>query len=243
MPYAVCLETPDPPPKSEGRKTRAPWSNSASIIRRMLIDRAGWPFIIGAVVIAVGAGLWFGRVWSVPFLVLAAFFVFFFRDPDRHSPTGVSLVLSPADARVMVTTDMPWPGAPAGEWKVVSMFLSPMDVHVNRTPIAGKVTRVEYHPGQFFPAYKKEAGELNEWTEVWFDGPGGPVVVRQIVGILARRIVCRVSAGEQVTAGQRFGVMKFGSRIDMFLPRTATIHVKAGDKVVGGETTIATLEP
>jgi phosphatidylserine decarboxylase len=102
---------------------------------------------------------------------------------------------------------------------------------------------VEYHPGKFLPAYKKEAGELNEWTEVWFDRPGGPVVVRQIVGMLARRIVCRLQAGEQVSAGQRFGVMKFGSRIDLFIPRTATIHVKVGDKVVGGETTLATLAP
>ena len=92
------------------------------------------------------------------------------------------------------------------------MFLSPMDVHVNRTPVTGTVRRVEYHPGKFLPAYKKEAGELNEWTEVWFDRPGGPVVVRQIVGILARRIVCRLKDGDRVSAGQRFGVMKFGSR-------------------------------
>ena len=123
------------------------------------------------------------------------------------------------------------------------MFLSPMDVHVNRTPVTGTVTRVEYHPGKFLPAYKKEAGELNEWTEVWFDTPGGPIVQRQIVGILARRIVCRLAPGEQVVAGQRYGVMKFGSRIDMFLPLLATIHIKVGDKVVGGETHIATLKP
>jgi phosphatidylserine decarboxylase len=121
------------------------------------------------------------------------------------------------------------------------MFLSPVDVHVNRTPVAGTVRHVEFHPGKFLPAYKKEAGELNEWTEVWFDRPNGPVVVRQIVGILARRIVCRLSVGQQVAAGDRFGVMKFGSRIDLFLPRSATIRVKAGDKVVGGETTLATL--
>lgn len=207
----------------------------------MLIDRAGWPFILGALVVAVGVGFWLGRAWSVPFLVLAAFFLFFFRDPDRHPPSGENLVLSPADARVMTAGELPWPGAPEGEWKVVSMFLSPMDVHVNRTPVAGTVRRVEYHPGKFFPAYKKEAGELNEWTEVWFDRPGGPIVVRQIVGILARRIVCRLEQGQKVSAGDRFGVMKFGSRIDMFIPRTATIHVKVGDKVVGGETTIATL--
>jgi phosphatidylserine decarboxylase len=206
----------------------------------MWIDRAGWPFVLGALVIAVGVGLWFGRAWSVPFLVLAAFFLFFFRDPERHPPQGANLVVSPADARVMVAGAETWPGAPAGEWKVISMFLSPMDVHINRTPVAGTVKRVEYHPGKFLPAYKKEAGELNEWTEVLIDSPRGPVVVRQIVGILARRIVCRVSPGDQVSAGERYGVMKFGSRIDLFLPRTATILVKAGDKVVGGETTLAT---
>jgi phosphatidylserine decarboxylase len=207
----------------------------------MGIDRAGWPFILGALVVAIAVGYWFGRAWSVPFLILSAFFLFFFRDPDRNPPKGDHLVLSPADARIMVAGDTVWPGAPAGEWQVVSMFLSPMDVHVNRTPVAGTVTRVEYHPGKFYPAFKKEAGELNEWTEVWFNRPGGAIVVRQIVGILARRIVCRVKAGDQVAAGDRFGVMKFGSRIDMFLPRSAKILVKAGDKVVGAETTIATL--
>ena len=207
----------------------------------MLIDRAGWPFIVGALLVAVAVGYFFGRGWSVPFLVLAAFFLFFFRDPDRHPPKGDHLVLSPADARVMTVGDIPWGGAPAGEWQLVSMFLSPMDVHINRTPVAGTVTHVEYHPGKFLPAYQKEAGELNEWTEVWFDRPGGPVVVRQIVGILARRIVCRLEQGQKVAAGDRFGVMKFGSRIDMFIPRSATIQVKVGDKVVGGETVIATL--
>jgi phosphatidylserine decarboxylase len=209
----------------------------------MLIDRAGWPFILGALLVAVGVGFWFGRAWSVPFLIFAAFFLFFFRDPDRHPPDGATLVVSPADARVMAAGEMEWPGAPAGEWKIISMFLSPMDVHVNRTPVAGRVRRVEYHPGKFLPAYKKEAGELNEWTEVWFDRPGGPIVVRQIVGILARRIVCRLKEGEQVSAGQRFGVMKFGSRIDLFVPRAASINVKVGDKVVGGETVVATLAP
>ena len=123
------------------------------------------------------------------------------------------------------------------------MFLSPLDVHVNRTPVAGTVTRVEYHPGAFLPAYRKEAGELNEWTEVWIDRPGGPIVARQIVGVLARRIVCRLQVGDKVEAGQRFGVMKFGSRMDLFLPLSAKVRVKVGDKVVGGETTLATLEP
>ena len=207
----------------------------------MAIDRAGWPFVLGALAVALVVGWWFGRAWAVPFLVLGAFFVFFFRDPDRHPPSGDDLVLSPADARIMVAGEVPWTGAPAGEWKVISMFLSPVDVHVNRIPVAGTVARVEYHPGKFLPAYKTEAGELNEWTEVWIDRPGGPVVVRQIVGVLARRIVCRVKQGDRVQGGERFGVMKFGSRIDLFLPRTSTILVKAGDKVVGGEAILARL--
>ena len=108
----------------------------------MLIDRAGWPFIGLALVLAAGSGWWFGRIWSVPFLVLAAFFLFFFRDPDRHPPTGPNLVVSPADARIMVAGERVWPGAPAGEWQTVSMFLSPMDVHINRLPVDGRITRV-----------------------------------------------------------------------------------------------------
>ena len=207
----------------------------------MLIDKAGFPFIGGALLIAVLVGLWLGRGWSVPFLILAAFFLFFFRDPDRRTPSDPNIVVSAADARVMAVGAFPGKGAPPGEWQWISMFLSPLDVHVNRTPVTGTVTRVEYHPGRFLPAYKTEAGELNEWTEVWFDTPGGPVVVRQIVGILARRIVTRLTVGEKVSAGQRFGVMKFGSRIDMFVPRSATILTKVGDKVVGGETVIAKL--
>jgi phosphatidylserine decarboxylase len=209
----------------------------------MLIDKAGWPFIGGALLLAIIVGLWLGRAWSVPFLILAAFFLFFFRDPDRTTPGDPNIVVSPADARVMAVGVFSGKGAPPGEWQWISMFLSPMDVHVNRTPVTGTVTRVEYHPGRFLPAYKPEAGELNEWTEVWFDAPGGPVVVRQIVGILARRIVCRLTTGEKVVGGQRFGVMKFGSRIDMYLPRTATILTNVGEKVVGGETVIATLKP
>ena len=168
----------------------------------MLIDKAGWPFIGGAVLLAVIVGLWLGRAWSVPFLILAAFFLFFFRDPDRTTPPDPNIVVSPADARVMAVGVFSGKGAPPGEWQWISMFLSPLDVHVNRTPVTGTVTRVEYHPGRFLPAYKPEAGELNEWTEVWFDAPGGPVVVRQIVGILARRIVCRLTTGEKVVGGE-----------------------------------------
>ena len=205
----------------------------------MFIDRAGLPFILIALVLAGLAAWGGGRAWAVPFLALAAFFVFFFRDPDRTPPADPNLVVSPADGRVMLAGVEPGPGAPQGQWRQISIFLSPIDVHVNRTPVEGTVTHVEYHPGKFMPAYKVEAGQLNEWTEVWFERQGRAVVCRQIVGILARRIVCRVKAGDTVTRGQRFGVMKFGSRIDLFVPIDARILVKAGDRVVAGETVLA----
>jgi phosphatidylserine decarboxylase len=117
-----------------------------------------------------------------------------------------------------------------------------MDVHINRMPIGGRVTKVEYHQGRFLPAYKHEAGDLNEYTEVWLDHGGQTIVVRQIVGVLARRIVCRTHVGAVVNTGDRFGVMKFGSRMDVFLPPTATISVKVGDKVRAAVTVLAELE-
>jgi phosphatidylserine decarboxylase len=116
-----------------------------------------------------------------------------------------------------------------------------MDVHVNRMPVGGRVTKVEYHPGRFLPAYRHEAGDLNEYTEVSIDHHGQPIVVRQIVGVLARRIVCRIREGDEVHAGDRFGVMKFGSRMDIFVPASAAIAVQVNDKVVGGVTVIARL--
>jgi phosphatidylserine decarboxylase len=131
--------------------------------------------------------------------------------------------------------------APPGSWQQVSIFLSPMDVHVNRLPVSGRVTRVTFTPGRFLPAYRHEAGTANERSEVWIDHGGQLVVVRQIVGILARRVVCRVESGAKVHAGDRFGIMKFGSRMDVFLPTSATIAVKIGDAVRGGETVIAVL--
>ncbi len=209
----------------------------------MFIDRAGWPFVLVAVLLALAGGMALGRAWAVPGLVLAAFLLFFFRDPDRTVPLDAGLVVSPADGRVMVAGGPPQSGAPPGAWQVVSIFLSPLDVHVNRMPVEGRVTRVEYHPGAFLPAYRAEAGALNEWTEVWLDRAGRSVVVRQIVGVLARRIVCRVRVGQDVGRGERFGVMKFGSRMDVFLPPDARVRVRAGDRVVGGETPLATLEP
>lgn len=143
-----------------------------------------------------------------------------------------------------MVADRAAPGAAlssAGDWQQISIFLSPMDVHVNWIPVAGKVTRVEFRPGRFLPAYRGEAATANERSEVWIDHHGQTVIVRQIVGILARRVVCRVQPGMDVRAGERMGIMKFGSRMDVFLPLSAKPTVKVGDRVRGAETIIARL--
>jgi phosphatidylserine decarboxylase len=207
----------------------------------MRIDPAGWPFILGSVVVAAIAAFAVHTALGVAFLVLAALFLFFFRDPERPITQADHAVLSPADGRVMVAGAPIGQDFPAGQWQQISIFLSPMDVHVNRMPVGGRVTKVRYHPGRFLPAFKPEAGDLNEYTEVWIDHGGQTIVVRQIVGILARRIVCRTREGAEVAAGDRYGVMKFGSRMDVFIPTTASVRVKVNDRVVGGVTVMAVL--
>ena len=207
----------------------------------MRIDPGGWPFIGGSLILAILAALFFGGGGAVLFLMLTGFFLFFFRDPERSITKDADVVISPADGRVMVAGMPTGAACPAGNWQQISIFLSPMDVHVNRIPIGGRVTKVEYHPGRFLPAYRADAGDLNEYTEVTVDHHGQPIVVRQIVGVLARRIVCRVKEGDVVHAGDRFGVMRFGSRMDIFIPVNAAIAVQVNDKVVGGVTVIARL--
>ena len=207
----------------------------------MKIDPAGWPFVGGALAFAVVAALGLGAAAGLLLVLVAGFLLFFFRDPDRQVSQGANVVLAPADGRVMVAGPPVGPGCPVGDWRQISMFLSLADVHVNRMPVGGRVTRVNYHPGRFLPAYRSDAGHLNEYTEVWVDHGGEPIVVRQIVGVLARRIVCRTKPGDEVTAGQRFGVMKFGSRMDVFVPTNAEIRVKVGDRVTAAVTVIATL--
>jgi len=205
------------------------------------LDPAGAPFIVGALVLALISGAAGGWILAFPFLVLSAVFVFFFRDPNRVPPPGDDVVLAPADGRVLVAGPALADAAPPGEWQQISIFLSPMDVHVNRIPASGRVTRVTYVGGAFRPAYRHDAGRTNERSEIWIDHHGQSIVARQIVGMLARRVVCRVQPGADVRAGDRFGVMKFGSRMDVFLPPTSTICVKVGDGVRAGETVIAVL--
>lgn len=204
----------------------------------MKIDRAGLPFIAGALVPAAALALARRRGLAASFAVLGGFFAYFFRDPERQVPQDADVVVSPADGRLMIAgpADPRW--APPGEWKQITIFLSPMDVHINRTPVGGRVLRVDYRPGKFLPAYNEGSND-NELNEVWIDYGGRTVVFRQVVGLLARRIVCRIHEGEMLERGQRIGLMKFGSRMDVFVPADAELRVSVGDSVVGGETILA----
>ena len=215
----------------------------------MRIDRAGWPFLavpLGPAAALAAVGRVTGRRWTGlaawPFLGLSAYMALFFRDPDRRCdvvPPTNDEVLSPADGVVMVAGE-PQPGvAPEGDWQQVSVFLSVVDVHVNRAPYRGEVTEYSYRPGSFLAAYRKESAHRNERSELWVRDGDRTVVFRQIVGVLARRIVTRVGAGAQVATGERIGLMKFGSRMDVFVPRECTVTVRHGQRVRGGETVIA----
>jgi phosphatidylserine decarboxylase len=205
----------------------------------MKIDRAGYPFIAAALLPALGLAAARRRALAVPFALLGGFFAYFFRDPDRAVPQAPGLVVSPADGKVMIAGPSDGRWSPPGEWKQVTIFLSPMDVHMNRSPVGGRIPRIDYRPGTFLPAYKESAND-NELNEIWIDSDGRTLVFRQVVGILARRIVCRVEPGDVVERGERIGLMKSGSRMDVFLPVDAELRVSVGQRVVGGETVLAT---
>jgi len=173
------------------------------------------------------------------FMVAALACLGFFRDPERTPPTLPGAVVAPADGRVMVVTEAmdPWVG-PATR---VSIFLSPLDVHVNRAPVDGLVKNVEYAPGRFLAAYRPDASEENERCTVSVEGESARVAVKQIAGVVARRIVCRVRPGDSLRAGQRYGLIRFGSRTDLVVPRSTEIRVRVGDRVRGGESVMGVL--
>ena len=207
----------------------------------MSIDRAGAPFI-GLAFLPSLACLAAGLPWPALFLCIPGFLVaLFFRDPPREPPGEPNVVVAPADGRVLFAGAAATDGAPPGAWLQISIFLSPLDVHVNRVPIGGRITRVDHVQGTFLPAYRPGAGATNERSEVWLDHEGRTIVFRQVVGALARRVVCRVTPGADVRTGQRFGIMKFGSRMDLFVPTDATLVAGRGDRVRGGETVVARL--
>ena len=206
----------------------------------MPIAAEGWGFILVPLAVAAVLG-WLGWVkTALLFGLLAAFMAFFFRDPERTAPAVPGAILAPADGRVVdVRSDVADPFV--GPAQAVSIFLSPLDVHVNRAPLAGLVVGVEYRPGAKMAAYRPEASERNERTTITIQGEGTRVVVRQIAGVLARRIVCRIQPGDKLGAGERFGLIKFGSRTDLIVPASVRLQVKPGDRVRGGETVMGVI--
>jgi phosphatidylserine decarboxylase len=169
-------------------------------------------------------------------LLLAAFFLWFFRDPERRIPTGPGLVVSPADG---VVTSTEWIETTDGSRLRLSIFLSVFNVHVNRSPVGGTVRLVEYRKGEFLNAMNEESVLNNEQTLIVIDAEGYEVSFKQIAGLLARRIVCNLKAGDRVERGQRMGLIKFGSRVDVLLPAEVTLKVKTGSRVKGGSTVLA----
>jgi phosphatidylserine decarboxylase len=207
----------------------------------MKLDRAGLPFVAGALgPAALLAVLRRPRLAAV-FAAFGGFFAFFFRDPERRAPDGANIVVSPADGRVLLAGDGVSGVAPPGTWRQVSIFLSAFDVHVNRVPVSGRVTRVEYRPGGKVAAYKPQASAENERSEVWIQHGAHAVVCRQVAGLIARRVVCRLTPGADVRAGDKLGIIKFGSRCDVFLPPDAVLLVKPDQQVRAGETLLATI--
>ena len=194
--------------------------------------REGIPFILVPVVSAAAFG-WFG-LWpvTVAFAAVALFMMYFFRDPQRVVPTEDGLITAAADG-VVTRIDI------TETTKLVSVFLSPLDVHINRSPIAGKISKITYIKGKKRPATSDEASLTNERNALVIEGEGITVTCTQIAGILARRIVCWSKTGDNLSRGEKFGMIKFGSRTDLLMPASVEIAVKIGQRVVGGETVIA----
>jgi len=192
------------------------------------------PLMLSALLLALGHG-WVQAVGVL--LVLLGLFVFsFFRDPRRVIPGEPGLVVAPADGRVVVVKDEPESGRPG---KRISIFLAIWNVHVNRAPAAGKVTRVDYKPGKFLAAWDEDASRQNEQNVFRQTTEFGEIVYKQIAGWVARRVVSWKKAGDQVARGERIGLVRFGSRVDLWLPVEAEIVVKVGDNVKGGSSVVA----
>ncbi|HET6670750.1 MAG TPA: phosphatidylserine decarboxylase [Pyrinomonadaceae bacterium] len=211
----------------------------------MSIARDGLPYILIPAVASIALlalGYWYGPgYWyaALPLILVTAFMAYFFRDPNREPPKDVAAVVAPADGKVTrVGTIADTPDSPT----LVSIFLSPLDVHINRAPIAGTVTNVSYTRGKFLMATDKNASLVNEQNALTIQGEKITVVCKQIAGILARRIICWKHAGEHVNLGERFGLIKFSSRTDVLLPIGVEVLVTEGMRVRGGVTIIGRIK-
>jgi phosphatidylserine decarboxylase len=209
------------------------------------IHPAGWPFLALFALISLLLSL-VATPLGVLGLGLTAWCAYFFRDPARVSPSLTHALLAPADGLITAIAPASLPkelqGHVDGPWVRVSIFLNVFDVHVNRIPISGRIALRAYHKGQFLNASLDKASDLNERNSLVIETPSGQrVVVVQIAGLIARRILCEVNLGDEVTGGGQFGMIRFGSRVDLYLPQDTAIHVLKGQRMVGGETVMATL--
>ena len=205
-----------------------------------IIAREGWPFLAIALVLAVAATIWCAA-WSILLWIIALFVLQFFRDPAREIPRDAGAVLSPADGRIVAVERANDPYVQRDAIKV-SVFMNVFNVHSNRSPVDGTVQRVQYFPGKFVNADLDKASLENERNAVWLRTTDGQDVTSvQVAGLIARRILCYVKAGDVLARGQRYGFIRFGSRVDVYLPLTATVKVAIGDKVRATTTILAQL--
>ena len=205
-----------------------------------IIAREGWPFLALALALAVAATIWCAT-WSIPLWIIALFVLQFFRDPARAVPQDAGAVLSPADGRVVAVERVNDPYVQRDAIKV-SVFMNVFNVHSNRSPVDGTVQRVQYFPGKFVNADLDKASTENERNAVWLrTADGQDITSVQVAGLIARRILCYVKAGDVLARGQRYGFIRFGSRVDVYLPLTATVKVAIGDKVSATTTILAQL--
>ncbi len=207
------------------------------------VVKEGIPFIAVAFLGAVGFTI--GGVWPIGLflLVITAYIVYFFRNPERLPPVGSKLVASPADGEIIFVGPSVESEFLNEEMTKISVFMNLFNVHVNRVPIEGTIKNMKYHRGRFMAASEDRASEENERNAMVIETPQGvKVVLVQVAGLIARRIICYPAIGNFILKGQRMGLIRFGSRCDIFLPKTCTVNIKMGDKVVGGETVLAELK-
>ncbi len=206
-----------------------------------MIAREGWPFVGAALVLAALAWLLHWGL-ALVFALLAVFIMWFFRDPERPVPQEDRLVVSPADGRVMFVREVEEPHFVGGPAVMISIFLSVFDVHINRSPVAGQVAYRRHVPGKFLAAWDDAVGEVNERAYLGLvTADGQRVLVSQVAGLVARRIVTWPAVGDRLDRGQRFGLIRFGSCTQLWLPPGSEICVKPGDRVVGGQTVVGRL--
>ena len=202
----------------------------------------GWPFIVPLAVVTIVLFVLGWKNTGFVLLVLTLFVLFFFRDPERTVPDGNAAVVSPADGRVIVVKDVYEPTYLKQDVKQISIFLSVFNVHVNRSPIGGTIEAVQYNPGKFHVASVDKASLDNEQTAMVIANGKSRVLVKQIAGLIARRIVCYARPGDRISRGERYGLIRFGSRVDIFLPKDAELKVKVGDRIKGARDIIGVLK-